>query len=394
MRSFFKKPSWAVNSGNSEDSGAEFYRRSEQTYADIVAAEREAHRKVKPPPDSGDTDIHSHKPPKRPRLSDEVRSKHADTEADGANQSVEDNESTKEQILSKISPEIASYIEAPELLKVSSTSPLEASHVNSPRPSLEDGRPLEVLSQGTSFQEPEIKSSDNVQDSILCSDPPKTPLTVTPSPTPVPDPTVQILITSQIPSTKPLLVHRKMSQSLREVRVEWCKRQGFTPELQSSVYLTWKGRRLFDVTTCRSLGIRMECKFALADEDYDSDAGPRELRIHMEAVTENPILLNRPGSPPSVESQAPPAPLSPGQDQNESMKLILRSPGLDDFRIKARPKTLVSKLVSAFRDKQGIPPNQVVSLLFDGDRLDPGACLRDYDIADLDMVDVQINSGS
>jgi hypothetical protein len=110
----------------------------------------------------------------------------------------------------------------------------------------------------------------------------------------------------------------------------------------------------------------------------------------MEAVTDDPLLLNRPTLSPD-EGKAP-APPGPEDDQNEPMKLILRSPGLDDFRIKARPKTLVSKLISAFRDRQNILADQDVSLLFDGDRLDPDTYLRDHDIADLDMVEVQIKA--
>lgn len=390
MRSFFKKPAWAINSGNT---GTEFYRRSEQTYADIVAAEREAHKKPKPSPESEDTTIQSHRPSKRPRLSDEVRSEDAGADVDGASQSAEGNEPAKQQRLSNSPPKRAASAEEPQSPEALSPGSLDVSRLDSSQPSLEDSMPLESLARDPSPQEPKTGSRDMEEKRHSCPNPPTAPLPAAHSSTSMSDPTVQILITSLIPSTKPLLVHRKMSQSLREVRVEWCKRQGFTSELQSSVYLTWKGRRLFDVTTCRSLGIRVESKFALSDEDYDSDTGPRELRIHMEAVTENPVLLNRPGSSPSGRSQEPPTPLSPGQDQDEPMKLILRSPGLDDFRIKARPRTLVSKLISAFRDKHGIP-NQDISLLFDGDRLDPGACLRDYDIADLDLVDVQIRQRS
>lgn len=391
MRSFFRKPVWATNPG---DTGTEFYRRSEQTYADIVAAEREAHKKTKPPLESPlSTTAESDRLSKRRRLSDGMGSEEA--YADGAKQSVEGDEPGEQHELSNSPPKRAASDEDHELPKAPSPAPLDTCCVDSPSPSPPDNTmPVNSLAHNPSPQETDVESSDTIQkDASRSSNPPAAPLPAAPSPTLIPDPIVQILITSLIPSTKPLVVHRKMSQNLREVRVEWCKRQGFSTELQSSVYLTWRGRRLFDVTTCRSLGIRVESNFALSDTDDDPDAGPRELRIHMEAVTENPLLLNRPGSSPD-EGQAPPDPWTPGGEQNEPMKLILRSPGMDDFRIKARPKTPVSKLISAFRDKQGIPADQDISLLFDGDRLDPSGCLRDYDIADLDMVDVRIEQRS
>ncbi len=45
--SFFKKPSWAIK--NTGEASTDFYRRSEQTYSDIIAASREAHQKPKSP---------------------------------------------------------------------------------------------------------------------------------------------------------------------------------------------------------------------------------------------------------------------------------------------------------------------------------------------------------
>jgi hypothetical protein len=76
------------------------------------------------------------------------------------------------------------------------------------------------------------------------------------------------------------------------------------------------------------------------------------------------------------------------------MKLVLRSPGLDDFKIKARAKTPISRLISAFRNKQNISMDQTISLQFDGDKLKPDDCLGDYDIDDLDLVDVQITKSA
>lgn len=391
MRSYFKKPDWATNSGTT---GTDFYRRSEQTYADIIAAEREAHRKLKPPSESPeDTTSRSDRTSKRPRLSDEVGSEAADA-ADG-DQPLEAVEPGEQHRQSSSPPKRGASEEDDELPKTPSFGPLKTCRLDGPSPSPPDnGALLNSHVRNQSPSKRDLRSSDTIQkDATRPSNPPAASLPAGPSPTAIPDPIVQILITSQIPGTRPLVVHRKMSQSLREVRVEWCKRQGLTTELQSSVYLTWKGRRLFDVTTCRSLGIRLESKLDLSDGDYGPDVGLRELRIHMEAVTDNPLLLNRPGSSPD-EGQAHPVTSSPEEETSEPIKLILRSPGMDDFRIKARPKTLVSKLISVFRDRRGIKDGQDVSLLFDGDRLDPSACLRDYDIADLDMVDVQVKQRS
>ena len=395
MRSFFKKPAWAANAG---DTGAEFYRRSGQTYGDIVAANREAHEKAKIESEKlghieenvdGTGGRHS----KRPRLANESEN----TAADAADTSQCTQEDGTEEPCQPLNPPRDCRTQRGANLKLEDeTLNTTSTHSRYGRP--EDSPSAPIPDKAVSPKPPTHLPSQNVD--FECNDTAQKdipyhssaaaiPRPAQPSAPPREDPIVQILITSQIPNTKPLLVHRKMSQGLRDVRIEWCKRQGITKEMQSSVHLTWRGRRLFDVTTCRSLGIKLENKLTLSELDEDPIAGPRELRIHMEAVTDEPLLLNRPGLSPN-EDEASHTPPNPKDDQNEPMKLTLRSAGLSDFRIRARPKTLVSKLIAVFRDRQNIPADRDVSLLFDGDRMDPDTCLRDHDIADLDMVDVQV----
>lgn len=212
-----------------------------------------------------------------------------------------------------------------------------------------------------------------------------------PPPQPIQEDTaVQILITSEIENTKPLIIRRKISQCLKDVRLAWCKRQNVPEEMQSSVVLTWKGRRLFDVTTCKSLGIHMEHnRHTTPGMDNNDD---NSLRVHMEAVLEGTILQssNRRKSPdPRDEIASQSSGVEPGQ-QGIQIRVVLKSPGLDELKIKARPRTQISRLTEAFRDAHHISAEHDVYLLFDGDRLQPNTCLEDHDIADLDLLDVQI----
>ncbi|KAJ5948407.1 hypothetical protein N7454_001714 [Penicillium verhagenii] len=408
MRSFFNKPTWAAKEGNSPN---EFYRRSQQTYSDIVAANREAHKKPKNPPEANESSSSS----SSSSISNEVsnRSKRLD---------VFDGQNTAPFTASIVSPDEQGNLKEdrpiPTRLEQSPNAPVT--------PELTKGceYPGIISPGGLGSSSTDMPPVDHA-DPFARANPPAYPsahppayLSIRPEaqgqsdsrncPAPyspsqpskqadhlVEDPVVQVLITSEIPNTEPLIVHRKMSQSLGEVRSEWCKRQGFTTGTQSPVYLTWKGRRLFDVTTYRSLGIKPEKDtWALFHTDDDFDRGGKESRIHIVAVTDNPLLLNQSGYSPEVEPlpTTPPIPSNQQNEENELMKLTLRSPGLGDLRIKARPKTLVSKLISAFRDKQNLSADQEVSLIFDGDRLDPSTCLGDHDIADLDLVDVQVKS--
>jgi hypothetical protein len=355
MSSFFKRPSWATK--QTEETSTEFYRRSEQTYSDIVAATREAHQK---PKKSKKTD----EPKKRRRISAE--------EADSNSGRDESHEkSPKPELSSSRHP---SSSPRPISRTIKSHSPEIASYAPCEKPK----SPEAQVPQAVQPAKPPI-------DLKISS--PRPAQSISP---PIDDPIVQIMITSEIENTKPLLVQRKLSQGLREVRLAWCNRQNFTPEIQSAIYLTWKGRRLFDVTTCRSLGIHTgSSSMAAFSIDNDPFADQQELQIHMEAVADRPILTNRQSV--SNNNRLPNPISNPSEDdQGEPLKLILRCPGFENFKIKARRTTLISRLISAFRDKQNISVDQSIILMFDGDKLDPNSYLRDHDIDDLDLVDVQI----
>ncbi|KAF4181247.1 hypothetical protein CNMCM8694_009683 [Aspergillus lentulus] len=202
------------------------------------------------------------------------------------------------------------------------------------------------------------------------------------------DVTVQILITSPIEGTKPLIIHRKMSQSLRDVRLAWCNRQDLSTALQASIYLTWKGRRLFDVTTCKSLGLNTS-ETPTGDEDIDkfSQMDGEPLRIHMEAVTDKLAAPDTHRLLPVLGSQSN---LNEGSDQRHLVRLVLKCPGFDKFETSVASNGSISQAIAAFQLAKRIPPERKIHLVFDGDRLNPNASFTDYDITDDDLVNVLI----
>jgi hypothetical protein len=386
--SFFKKPSWAIK--NAGETSTDFYRRSEQTYSDIIAANREAHQKPKSPeiPDHiEDTkDSEDPKQKKRRRLSREKGKKRSGSSlAQGVAREVD---SDKIMLSEAREPSASSHYSSPESVKSVKRRETTKSDIPENHLSQSPQKPSGPEPLGALPVRPVIVLADDSE--TRSPRPVQPPQPVQPPEVPADDPVVQIMITSEIANTKPLLVHRKMSQRLRDVRLAWCNRQNFEPHIQASIYLTWKGRRLFDVTTCRSLGIETgKNSAAIPGIDDDSFADQKELRVHMEAVTDLPLPVNQQITSPD-DDNPPTKSQSPEDDQGEPMKLILRSPGYDDFRIKARQTTLISRLISAFRNKQNISVDHGIVLLFDGDKLDPDSSLGDYDIDNLDLVDVQI----
>ena len=154
-------------------------------------------------------------------------------------------------------------------------------------------------------------------------------------PPPPPDPIVNILITSQIANTKPLIINRRLTQRLKDVRVTWCQRQGFNAETAASIFLTWRGKRLFDVTTCKSLGIGVDADGNVSLTGQRDALGEDNRQLHMEAMTDEIMdgykrAKNASAMNPThndVEEIAEPP------KQPQGTKIILRSKDYEDFKL-------------------------------------------------------------
>ena len=149
-----------------------------------------------------------------------------------------------------------------------------------------------------------------------------------------PDPILQILITSTIPDTKPLIVTKKISQRLKDVRLAWVERQQICPEIMDKVFLTWRGKRLFDVTSCRSLGIGsgpMGRISAKGDNVIDDEG-----HIHMEAMTAEMMEAYKKAkiceAQPESEDTNQDA-IIQEQPAEPQVKIICKAKGFPDFKL-------------------------------------------------------------
>ncbi|KAJ9218926.1 hypothetical protein DTO169C6_8727 [Paecilomyces variotii] len=435
MSSFFNKPSWA--STQDDGSTANFYQRSQHIYADIVAATQRSRSKET---DSTDAiaDIEDGGAAKKPRISHSNEDVPASEISDGDRHSspeVASNsdvvESARDSSPTNLNSDVLESVQVPESDRSSEVKAANivnnlGSGLNTPvsvSPAAENGSELNdrtearTLEKSEARRAPDRSLSERVQSH--CSDPilsrkdtegsPVQPLglvhgtrdesraTAGASPGERDeDPIIQILITSNIENTMPLIVRRKMSQRLRDVRLAWCKRQGFDKDMTASVFLTWKGRRLFDVTTCKSLGIGRQNRASSQGLWDVSELGDKEesMQIHVEAVTDLPVAPSR----QQIPSDSTNEPISKvgvvSDDRQEStgglIRIILKSPGYGELRAKVTPNTRISNIIASFRDSQHISAEKQIYLLFDGERLSTDSCVSDYDIADLDMVDVQV----
>ncbi|KAL4745531.1 hypothetical protein BDW72DRAFT_186490 [Aspergillus terricola var. indicus] len=392
MRSFFNKPSWASRTDEDEDS--EFYRRAGQVYKDIVAANISARERRA---NSLQSDTH-----KRRRLSNsshdedalELRSR---PEVAVKPRTPVENSPPSQLALEQRTVNISStkpswarqvliYNEAPTVSTKDSSPPtpqdslqskmLDMRAESTPSPSITiNGAKANVYAKGRlngtrARDEQGITRSDRN--------------------TPYDDTVVHILITSEIANTKPLVIQRRMSQSLKGVRLAWCARQDFPQDLQSAVFLTWKGRRLFDVTTCRSLNISAYTNESSPFDEFFSDADA--CRVYMEAVTEEIYAARHRLSPNmvGVDPRSTGSTDSKSAEQHPKNEITLKCPGHGDLKIQVPLTTNISQVIGAFREARNISAGLAVYLAFDGDRLDPQSSLEDNEITNGDLVDVLI----
>ncbi|CUS13791.1 unnamed protein product [Tuber aestivum] len=196
-------------------------------------------------------------------------------------------------------------------------------------------------------------------------------------------PCVSILVTSDILKTNPLICKRRVGQTLKEVRLAWCQRQGFNEDTTSDVFLTWKGNKIFDVNTCKGMGIS-------PDEEgnfEENTEGVKDKHLHFEAMTAE-IFAERERS---REAQYDGLEEEPEEKVEESIGIVLKSKGYGNFPTKVRPSTKISELIDSFRIARAIDPSKAIILDFDGDQLDPDGEIRDTELEDMFTVDVYVN---
>jgi hypothetical protein len=207
------------------------------------------------------------------------------------------------------------------------------------------------------------------------------------------DPVVEILVSSCLEGTKPLMVRRKLTQRLKEVRLSWCDKQVIggqylPPEIKASIFLTWNGKRLFDASTCKHLGIKVGSNGKLSSEGKGID---EHGRLHFEAWTEDAFMAYQ--QQQQLQQERGGREDEPEQEEEvavERVKLIMKAKDMEPFRMRVKATTLIQKMVDAFCLERNIPEGKDVALYFDGDKLDPASKIEDTELADMDTVEVHI----
>jgi hypothetical protein len=211
------------------------------------------------------------------------------------------------------------------------------------------------------------------------------------------DPTIEILITSKMEGMTPLKVRRKLSQRLKEVRLSWCDKQTLDGQpidqgTKDSIFLTWKKIRLFDVTTCKALGLKIDGRGYLSG---NGDGIDPDGRIHMEAWTEDAFQVwEKRRAAKQKREQGGSDGEAAAQEEKENAvqktKLIMKARNMDDYKITVKATTTIERMIGAFRLARHIPDEKRIAVHFEGDELDPATVIGETDLGDMDIVEVHI----
>lgn len=166
---------------------------------------------------------------------------------------------------------------------------------------------------------------------------------------PLCDPPIKLFISSELPNTQPLIVYRKLSQRLKEIREVWCAKQHFSDEQKEGIFLVHNMKRIYDVTTCRSLGLDVDSdgivtmKGAEGMDDLD--------KVHLEAVDEKLFQqmqakrargererrgLQEPEDEAGAGTRETGHAANQGAEE-QLIKVFLKAKGREPFRLKVKP---------------------------------------------------------
>jgi hypothetical protein len=122
-------------------------------------------------------------------------------------------------------------------------------------------------------------------------------------------------------------------------------KQGMDAETAESVFITWKGIRLHDVTTCKSLGLGVDRDGNLLRNGKRQSLTEEERQIHMETWTEDSWAERRKAKERAERDDADRDPMeksaqagpSTEEEPGDQIRIVLKSKGYADHKLIVKP---------------------------------------------------------
>jgi hypothetical protein len=158
------------------------------------------------------------------------------------------------------------------------------------------------------------------------------------------NPIIQVFVEPTMPDMMPVAVKIHYLQTFKEVRQSWCRTNIAAGKLQPSaepdVMIKLNGRKVYDVQTCKSLGIGLDADGLPTLKDTHGIPQSLEM-VHMHATTRQ--IEDEEREKRLKAADEPEAPSSPVQPKEPEYKLVMRSRDYDEFKISVRKVCCVEK---------------------------------------------------
>ncbi|KAI1395377.1 hypothetical protein F4819DRAFT_194774 [Hypoxylon fuscum] len=219
------------------------------------------------------------------------------------------------------------------------------------------------------------------------------------------DPVIQILVHSRLDGIHVLMFRRKLSQQLTVVYKTWVEQQVAKHSLiprstLETMFFTWKGNKVYQHTTLKTLGIKPERDGKLYPtwkteregyhgrdkvlfeawtqelyDDYLKEKEKQRLRDLGELLDDEP----------NQETEQP-------QDSQNDQKIRVqfKAKSLPVKNATVRSSTTAAQLVKVYRRLAEIPEDKTIELRWDGEVLDPDTTVEEAEIEDMDSLEVHI----
>lgn len=197
---------------------------------------------------------------------------------------------------------------------------------------------------------------------------------------------------------------RMIYQDLGPVRVAfvtWLKKteEGVSQEAEDAIFLTWRGRRIYDYSSGPSLGWEMGANGKLNAPDRAPgfqrggillEAWTAEDYDRHEAEQERQRLLARGDLPEEAKVELDEEEEEVQEPKVPKIRLFLTEKDKEPFAMSTYADTEIRVLIGAYQRQRGVPADREIRLQWDGEWLDPRQTVEQADIEDRCTVDVYL----
>lgn len=204
------------------------------------------------------------------------------------------------------------------------------------------------------------------------------------------EPVIELFMDSHLPDSRNLLVKVRYSQKFKEVREAFCKHNDLAGEAVKDVILTWKGLRVYDGSSCKDLSSIELTSRGMPIMKLTSGREESAQRIVLVATTREIDAQEKADAWREKQAALEAALEAEARggaelvvEKEKLYRIVLRSKGYDDYKLRVKASTEIEKIIGAFRRFSN--SDKSLSIQFDGEELGPEMQIGDTEVAEAEQ---------